>query len=1141
MFLNSDDLYDPELPLLKTRAHGGTLTMWREELDSFITVLDTKTSRVTGIILDIPFCQSTVHINIYLPTAGKDSEFMDALATLQATVDEASEVRPTCLLYIKGDANACFSPRDKNKRDHFFQQFCIDNCLDPLFLNNHPTYHHFLGFGESDSSIDVLLSSRVSPDGTPSDNPESLVKILCCKDNDWLNSHHDAIISEITLNYIEPAAKSHESVHDDVPTIENDRHKIVWDDDSLHLYQELIQPVLLDLQDAWLDSSSPSSISLLLQQTNNALTSAAKATQKVIYLNKSEKIKRKSIPSILTEASRLHTANYKELKKVITDPTSTSEDIEVARLAHKSSRAALQSAKRTVSVSKEAEAFQQLDTILTSNPQALFKTIRARKRNNVTLNKLTVGASTFVGNDVGKGFFKSISDLKTREQSKLDECTTFQQFVADHQQILEICKAGSKIPPLSYEAAEKLLRSIKASVIDLYSVSARHYINGGIPAIKHFQLLLNAVLTDINNYAIAELHAVHAIVLYKSHGKDKTSDRSYRTISSCPFIAKCADKYVGLLENEAWEASEAETQFQGRGRSHEHAGLLLTEAINLTVTVSKKPVFCLYLDAKSAFDRALREILIRRMYLDGTEGSSLLFFEERLKNRRTFIEWDNKVMGPIHDQQGVEQGGPNSSDQYKIYNNEQFNTAQSSRFGVSLGNITISSIGQADDSVILSSCFHQLGHLLHLTLLYCKKYKVEMTPEKTQLQVFSPPNFHQELQYYNSTNYLNISGIPLSFTTTAEHVGIIRSTTSGNGPHILQRITAHKRSLGAVLSAGLARRHRGNPAASLRTEKLYGLPVLLSGLGSLYLLESEKKTLSQHYKETLQNLQKLYSRTPESVVYFLGGSLPFLAHLHIRQLSIFAMICRIPGNILNELAQYVLTCLPDKTKSWFSDVREICYQYNLPTPLLLLNNPPSRKEFKETVKLKVLDFWQAKLRAEAKKLENASLAFFKPAFMSLSKPHLLWTTCQGNSYELNKATIQAKYLSGRFRTEKLLSHFAGTNSKFCELHPETETVGDIHHHLVLCPKLQDCRAALFEYWEQIAANNQTANNILSDIQTSTTCLFLQFVLDCGVLLHVIRAANIDSYTLNNILLKTTRIYCYSMYRTRRKQLDQWFQ
>ena len=322
----------------------------------------------------------------------------------------------------------------------------------------------------------------------------------------------------------------------------NDRHKIVWDDNSLHLYQELIQAVLLDLQDAWLASSSPSSISILLQQTNDVLTSAAKSTQKVIYLKKPDKVKPKPISLILSEASELHTAKHETLKNIITDPSSISEEIDAAKFAHKSSRAALQSAKRFVSVSKEAETFHQLDTILSNNPQSLFKAIRAGKRNTVTLKKLTVGTTTYVGSDVGKGFFKRISSLKTRDEEKLEKCATFQQFIADHKHILEICKAESKIPPISYNSAEKLLRSIKASVIDLYSVSARHYIKGGIPAIKHFHLILNAVLNDINNFAIDELHAVHAVILYKSHGKDK---------------------YVGSLENEAWKASEAETQFQG--------------------------------------------------------------------------------------------------------------------------------------------------------------------------------------------------------------------------------------------------------------------------------------------------------------------------------------------------------------------------------------------------------------------------------------------------------------------------------------------------------------------------------------------------------------------------------------------------
>ena len=50
-------------------------------------------------------------------------------------------------------------------------------------------------------------------------------------------------------------------------------------------------------------------------------------------------------------------------------------------------------------------------------------------------------------------------------------------------------------------------------------------------------------------------------------------------------------------------------------------------------------------------------------------------------------------MGPIYDEQGLEQGGVNSSDFYKIFGSEQLGTAQASKLGVSLGPIVVSGIG----------------------------------------------------------------------------------------------------------------------------------------------------------------------------------------------------------------------------------------------------------------------------------------------------------------------------------------------------------------------------------------------------------------------------------------------------------------
>ena len=106
-------------------------------------------------------------------------------------------------------------------------------------------------------------------------------------------------------------------------------------------------------------------------------------------------------------------------------------------------------------------------------------------------------------------------------------------------------------------------------------------------------------------------------------------------------------------------------------------------------------------------------------------------------------------------------------------------------------------------------------------------------------------------------------------------------------------MSAHTKAIMAVLPAGLAKGHRGNPAASLQVECLYGSPVLLSGLSALVLSKAEINILTHHYKVSLERLQRLHKATPDVVVYFLGGSLLLPALLHIRQLTLLGMIGRL--------------------------------------------------------------------------------------------------------------------------------------------------------------------------------------------------------------------------------------------------------
>ena len=177
----------------------------------------------------------------------------------------------------------------------------------------------------------------------------------------------------------------------------------------------------------------------------------------------------------------------------------------------------------------------------------------------------------------------------------------------------------------------------------------------------------------------------------------------------------------------------------------------------------------------------------------------------------------------------------------------------------------VSCIGQADDSVLLSHDIFSLQNLLLLTIEYCKQYNVTLVPEKTKLLAFTPPGLEVMTEYAKIISPVSINGNVIPFSESAEHVGIIRSI-HGNSPNILARLSSHRRAVFSLLPSGLARGHRGNPAASIRVERLYGIPVLLSGLAPLVLSIQEVSILSGHFKQHVERLLKLHRATQEPVV-----------------------------------------------------------------------------------------------------------------------------------------------------------------------------------------------------------------------------------------------------------------------------------
>ena len=187
--LNSDDKDDLDLPLFNNRSNGGTLVIWKKSLDKYVSVHPVTSSSFLPIIYSPPGSPVSVHIGLYLPTSGKDSEFIAEISKLQLLVEELNELYPSCVIFLRGDCNV--NPKNQH-RSIIFDTLTTDLILVKIPIS-HATYHHFVGEGLFDSSIDTIMHSNNA------NISETVDEIICKLENCHVESHHDVIMSTAIL------------------------------------------------------------------------------------------------------------------------------------------------------------------------------------------------------------------------------------------------------------------------------------------------------------------------------------------------------------------------------------------------------------------------------------------------------------------------------------------------------------------------------------------------------------------------------------------------------------------------------------------------------------------------------------------------------------------------------------------------------------------------------------------------------------------------------------------------------------------------------------------------------------------------------------------------------------------------------
>ena len=148
--------------------------------------------------------------------------------------------------------------------------------------------------------------------------------------------------------------------------------------------------------------------------------------------------------------------------------------------------------------------------------------------------------------------------------------------------------------------------------------------------------------------------------------------------------------------------------------------------------------------------------------------------------------------------------------------------------------------------------------------------------------------------------------------------------------------------------------------------------------------------------------------------------------------------------------------------------------------------------------------------------------------MSLSRPHLLWTTCHGNSYELNKATIQAKYLSGRFRTEYLSRHWSSNKQGYCLLDTCREEVGDLEHLLITCQGLDEVRMKMRYMMLSKTQKLVPLNILILNIFLSPPKTQLQFFMEPLAFAEILELHSVYGQAVLSLVFYCVRTYMCTM-------------
>lgn len=622
---------------------------------------------------------------------------------------------------------------------------------------------------------------------------------------------------------------------------------------------------------------------------------------------------------------------------------------------------------------------------------------------------------------------------------------------------------------------------------DEYGIAAEHFKAEKQQIVPTVTIIFNQILATKN---IPSAFKTGLITPVPKKGKDPKLLENYRGITVTAIFGKLFE--YSLLEK--LELAQSDLQFGfTEGLSPAMASLLVSEAKAESYDKGSH-LFIATLDSMKAFDVVHHAILLDKLFQENIHDTSWLVIKDLYQEISSKVKWVDGISDSFPINQGVRQGGILSTSLYKVYIDELLRILKSKRLGLRIGSVYIGCPTCADDVALLALTPDELQIMLNEALTYSKQKRYKIHPKKTSVVDISLYKLNKELTWSLGENEILVSDNTI-------HLGITRAGKKESSLNVSDRISLARRTSYSLMNTGLHGANGLSPKISYFIYKTYVVPRLLYGLESLCLTKGQIDQLSRYHLQTLRNIQSLPQRTATAAVYMLIGALPLEAELHKRQLGLLHSVVISENASLKELVQRQLAYSFDNPKSFFTNIRSILAQYELPSLYQLVCSKISKLQWKKLCVKHVNSYWSRNLVREIK--TKKTLRYLSVNNLRIGTTHLVWRTIDSSVSDVRKGVVKARILTGTYILQKHRQSFSnGSVNAVCpHCHLEDE---DLLHMLARCPAFYSIRSSTV----------QTLKNII--VQATGHDIWNEYFSDWSVILQTLICGEMVSKILTAI-------------------------